>query len=53
MLAVLVNPGLPAATTKANMIEELDDVVLTCDLPEHGSSAGARRQPVRVCFFGC
>ena len=22
------------------MIEELDDVVLTCDLPEHGLSAG-------------
>jgi hypothetical protein len=35
-----VGHGLTAATTKANMIEELDDVVLSCDLPEHGLSAG-------------
>jgi hypothetical protein len=28
------------ATTKANRINELDDVILTCDLPEHGLSAG-------------
>ena len=40
MLAVLVNPGLPAATTKANMIEELDDVVLSVDLPVKGLARG-------------
>ena len=32
---------MDAAETKAaSMIKELDDVILACDLPEHGLSAG-------------
>jgi hypothetical protein len=31
---------LSAQTEQATMIKELDDVILACDLPEHGLSAG-------------